>query len=405
MTQINTFGDNHICRELSEDSLFIMAYNKTTSKYYQKILTHSEWSLIINNFTLDELLTIFNVCHKKQIGYDLQIDQNGNSLLLKFMCKEKIKTYRWQIELLEKNLSDMREIDAIFMRAKNLLQTIICNDLPKSETNLIAHADDGGDDNSEIPIFSQKDDMLQSMIKFMDETQNQINELVTKKNKESQIMTYIAEYQNASNKKITATKETVSSKKTKSGKSAEDSNNDEESSDDEPLPSKKFAAPKKNKTRGSDISESDNESLPDKKSSTSKKNVVTKRNKTFNSEVSSSEEDYEESESSNSEDYYVSDTDDGVRCTVLTNYKMVENIFKVPLGTYIKYFTEESDGSIINETNGYLYKLSPAHKYIYFNDDNNNQWKELVKNKVFYQHLYKTDRNNGTDKKTKNNRK
>lgn len=197
MSNINTFGETYIYREfLSVDNLLIIAYSKPTTKFYQKILSTTEWSQIVNNFTLAELEDIFKVCHNKQVGYDLSIEQTDHALSLTFNCRERIKTYTWTIDLMEKNLSDMEEISEIFDCARVKIAGSFINGtnlLPLDSTlDVVGSTTDTTFNDVTSSITNSTPNNMEIFSKLMGVLENQIKNLFIRQKKELQLISYIA---------------------------------------------------------------------------------------------------------------------------------------------------------------------------------------------------------------------
>ena len=350
MARINTYKETYIYREfLTEKSLFVMAYNKNTAKFYQKILTNIEWSTVINNFTLVELETIFQVCYENQPGYDLQINQTENSLVLHFKCKEKIKTYQWSIELLEKNLSDMEEISNAFSNININLNKTITDMKPKvDDENIFV------DDGSELHAVPYQNETMAIINSYIDKLENHIKELFTRQRKELHLISYIA----AENLK----------------NSVQPLNTVQPLNMVQPL---NTAQPLNTGSEDTNpkIKKSSKRNTHDKKNKS--KHGVDDKNSVEEKEYSCGDDDDDTETSTDSSDgeYYN-----------IPGYEEVGDMFDVPLNTHLKYITIEKDGSIGPEYGGFLSEKSSSCKYIFLQQERNGGkcWKVAVKNKIFF---------------------
>lgn len=395
MAQINTFNDIYIYREfINENTLLIMAYHKKSSKFFQKVLTNNEWSSVVNNFTLVELDSIFKVCHEKQPGYDLQIVQSDNAMILKFVCKEKIKTYEWSVILVEKYLSDMEEISNIFLSVKNDLNTMIQKYLslkyvsvdnnqtgsviqtePVIQTELVIQTEpviqtelldclsieNDSATNSNIEPTNSDDEIVTFANSIITHLENQVKELFIKQKKELHLISYIAE-----NSKSVDTKMTVDVKDTGVSKNST-----------APVP--KTAKKSSSKT-----------SKPDKSSKLSKAETDKYSKGKTSRKIDSFE--VEDSNSSEYENEYDTDYDSELEDSVsdddivtIPGYDRIDDITDVETESYVKYCLVAKDGKISNPIDeGYVRKISSSGRKITLFNHDGDQWKVDSKNTVFF---------------------
>lgn len=384
-TQINTFGETYIYREFSTDkkSLFIMAYNKLTSKFYQKVLTNLEWPHIVNNFSLEELEAIFRVCYEKQPGYDLQINLTENSLSLDFTCKEKIKTYQWTIELLEKNLADMEEISDIFESVKPIVSNILMNNSQKiSDTDSF--------ESSFTPDAIATNTMVNQLIEIMNGIEAQVKELFVRQKKELALVSHI-------------TKDTIVSQK--------DNNDDKPdlikvSLDDLVTDAFKNSTRKTGTKSSSKTTKTTKTTRPAKsaKSGKSVKSVrSSKSKKNISSEEADNSEDYSDTneEEMDTDDYdnasddntdneegasddSVIDSDENAGYSI-SGYIEMDDVMDIPINSTVKYCSKDRKGFADTEITGILRKISSSGKFVTLQGKNDNvMWKVDVKNKIFF---------------------
>lgn len=114
---IDIYEEYCIYREFISDNLYlILIYCDINKKFYQELISTEKWNKIMSVFDLTDLEKVMKICINKEDDYKIsfEIDDNyensdeyGNNdssiLTLKFECKEKIKTYKWEIKLIEKN--------------------------------------------------------------------------------------------------------------------------------------------------------------------------------------------------------------------------------------------------------------------------------------------------------------
>ncbi|XWV26573.1 putative orfan [Tupanvirus soda lake] len=183
-TFTNTYKNYCLYREfIDSQTLLIIVYCEKNNKFYQKTLIDKEWETISSNFTIGELEEIFKVCvnNDNDPGYILDIVENNKQLLLQFTCKERIKTYSWNIQLTEKTASDIEKIESIF----NVLKSFLC-DNEKTNTNSNSECDFVLTDL--VNGKYQKDDI----INFLANLEKTIKELFFSQKKELLLVPYIA---------------------------------------------------------------------------------------------------------------------------------------------------------------------------------------------------------------------
>lgn len=134
---IDLYEDYCIYREfISEDLYLILVYCDINKKFYQELISKEKWDKITSVFDLLELEKIMKICINNEVGYKISFEINDDNeiitdneyrnndssiLTLKFECKEKVKTYKWEINLIEKSKYNAIKIQYLIDDLKNKL--------------------------------------------------------------------------------------------------------------------------------------------------------------------------------------------------------------------------------------------------------------------------------------------
>ena len=70
----------------------------------------------------------------------------------------------------------------------------------------------------------------------------------------------------------------------------------------------------------------------------------------------------------------------------LNGYKQIEDIYKVPLGSHLRYFLKNKDKKYVFRLGGFLFRNEGLPKYIVM-EANGKTWSVQVKNTIFYQKM------------------
>lgn len=87
----------------------------------------------------------------------------------------------------------------------------------------------------------------------------------------------------------------------------------------------------------------------------------------------------------------------------LKNYKKVTDIYKVPQGTHLRYFTIDEKGETKFRLGGLLYRTDGLPNYVVLTNGSKS-WSVQTETSVFYQKLSDTDINNKIKKLEDKNR-
>jgi putative NADH-flavin reductase len=71
----------------------------------------------------------------------------------------------------------------------------------------------------------------------------------------------------------------------------------------------------------------------------------------------------------------------------LEDYDKVEDIYKVPLGTHLRYFTVDEKGNKLFRMGGQLFRNNGLPTYVMLNNGNTKPWSVQIENAIFYKKL------------------